>query len=317
MSKVLTIVTSAYKAEPYLELYFQSILALQGLDQCQVIMVLNDATPKEKKIADAYQSKYPATFKLVYTPRESIGASTNRGYKMADTIYVVYADVDDLRPPDAYIRQIKTLDDNPDVDFTYGDFLDVKNIGDKTGKYIKLPEFDQEKFTLGSGVGPNHFFRRELLKKTGYWDEQLRSGGDFEFQVRAAFNCKFKKTEGVLVFKLQAVQSASQGVLQPLERTVIEWRYGIYERTDLSYLPDAVRYNISHIWYENTWQHLRSFIPNYDDILVQRRKKWFSKGLAHYYQQLEYDKSISKKILGLTKKTAKSALKKLTPGKFK
>ena len=49
MPKILTIVTSAYKAEKYLELYFQNILSLEGLDGFQVIVVLNDATPAEKK----------------------------------------------------------------------------------------------------------------------------------------------------------------------------------------------------------------------------------------------------------------------------
>lgn len=316
MPKKLTIVTSAFKAEKYLELYFQSILALEGLEEFMVIVVLNDATSGERKIADAYQNKFPQIFKLVYTPRESIGASTNRGYKMADTAYVVYADVDDLRPPDAYVRQMKTLDDNPDVDFTYGDFLDVKKVGDTVGRRVKTPDFDRISFTHSSLAGPNHFFRRRLLEKTGYWDEQLRSGGDFEFQVRAAFNCKFKKTEGVLVYKLQAMQSASQGVLQPLERTVIEWRYGIYYKTDYNYLPDAVRYNIPYIWCDGAWQHVRSFIPGYDEILSQRRKEWFSKGLARYYRQLEFEKSLSKKLFGIIKRIVKMIMKKFKLGRF-
>jgi len=305
MPKILTIVTSAYKAEKYLELYFQNILSLEGRDQFQVIVVLNDATPAERKIADAYQNRFPGTFRLVYTPRETIGASTNRGYTMADSPYVVYADVDDLRSRDAYIRQIKTLDNNPDVDFTYGDFLDVKKIGDTTGKRVVTADFDRLSFTRGSMVGPNHFFRRQLLEKVGFWDEQLRSGGDFEFQVRAAFNCQFKKTEGILVYKLNATQSASQGILQPLERTVIELRYGIYDKIDYNYLPDAVRYNITYIGHNGTWQTIRSFVPGYDELLEQRRREWFPKGMTRYYWQLEGEKSLLRNLMRRQKKQEK------------
>ena len=312
MSKILTIVTSAYKAEKYLEGYFQNILSLEGLERFQVIVVLNDATPAEKKIADTYQNRFPETFRLVYTPRETIGASTNRGYTMADSVYVVYADVDDLRPPDAYVRQIQTLDNNPDVDFTYGDFLDVKKIGDTTGRRAVTAAFDRLSFTRGCLVGPNHFFRKRLLEKVGFWDEQLRSGGDFEFQVRAAFNCKFKKTEGVLVYKLDAAQSASQGILQPLERTVIELRYGIYDKIDYNYLPDAVRYNIAYLWHNGTWQPIRSFIPGYDELLERRRKEWFSKGVSRYYWQLEKEKSVLRRLARSAKKIGKKIL-----GKFK
>ena len=224
---------------------------------------------------------------------------------MADSPYVVYADVDDLRPPDAYVRQIKTLDNNLDVDFTYGDFLDVKKIGDTTGKRIVTADFDRSSFTRGSMVGPNHFFRRQLLEKVGFWDEQLRSGGDFEFQIRAAFNCQFKKTEGILVYKLDAAQSASQGILQPLERTVIELRYGIYDKIDYNYLPAAVRYNIPYILYNGTWQPMRSFVPGYDELLERRRREWFAKGMGRYYWQLEKERSLLRRLVRSAKKKFK------------
>jgi hypothetical protein len=146
----------------------------------------------------------------------------------------------------------------------------------------------------------------------------LRSGADFDFAIRLAFHGKGAMTKENLGYYLNEGLGASTrpNSLQPVERTVIELRYGIYDKIDYNYLPEAVRYNISYILQDGTWQHIRSFIPGYDDLLSQRRKEWFSKGVARYYRQLEGEKSLSRKLLGQTKKIVKKGMKKFKLGRF-
>ena len=286
MEKQLSIVTSAYQCEPYLEGYFQNITALVGFERYLLIVVLNQPSRAELEIAEGYRAQYPDNICFVPVERESIGASTNRGFQLAETEYLTYADVDDRRAPDCYIRQLQTLQSQPDIDFTYGDFVTVPEPSTTDGELVLTMEFDQETFSRGSHVGPNHFFRRTLLDKCGYWDEQLKSGGDFDFQVRAALNGKFKKTVGppLLYYTCFANSgSASSGRLQPIERTVIELRYGIYDKIDYDYLPRAVRYNVPYLLQSGQWVPVSQFVPDYEDFIQDRCSRWFVLGMGNYF----------------------------------
>ena len=169
--------------------------------------------------------------------RETIGSSTNRGYQLADTAYLAYTDVDDTRPADAFVELLQTLEKNPDIDFTYGNFLVVPEQGATKGQMIETIEFDRNEFTRSSHVGPGHCFRRSLLKQSGYWDEQLRSGGDFDFQIRAAVHGKFKKTyKNVVYYTSDQTQSASSTSWQAIATTnaTMTAGYGYFVNTSSS-----------------------------------------------------------------------------------
>jgi len=294
--KKLSIITSAYKSEKYLETYFNNIIELEGFENFVIILILNDPNAREKEIAEYYKNKYPDNIRIELVSRESIGTSINRGYALAESEFVSYADVDDYKKVDCYSRQLKNLEDNPDKDFAYGDFIIVPGQGIFEGIITKAPEFSREIATRGSIVGPNHFFRKKLLDKCGYWDEQFKSGGDFDFQIRAAFNTDFIKTEGeplLYYTRYEGSGSASSNDLQKIERTVIELRYGIYDKINYKYLPEALKYDIFNVYYGGQKRHISELVPNYADIMEERYKKYFKKGIERNYFNPEIIEKIS------------------------
>ena len=124
MKKKLTIVTSVYQGAKYLKKFLDNMMELINKDECQLILVVNEATDDEKRLIDHYASMDQDFIVPQYLDfRETIGSSTNRGYQLADTDYLAYTDVDDTRPADAFVELLQTLEKNPDVDFTYGNFL--------------------------------------------------------------------------------------------------------------------------------------------------------------------------------------------------
>ena len=62
----------------------------------------------------------------------------------------------------------------------------MKRQGDTEGTRIETPEFDRVEFTRSCLASPTQLFRRSMVERTGGFDEQFRSGGDYEFQIRAA-----------------------------------------------------------------------------------------------------------------------------------
>jgi glycosyltransferase involved in cell wall biosynthesis len=280
--KKLSIITPSYKSEKYLDTFLNNMAELEGFAEFEIILILNDASEKENAAAENFKRQYPNNLRIVRVPRESIAASTNRGFSLAETEYITCADVDDIKTKSCYAKQLKTLDENPGVDFTYGDFIVVPAQGVTKGLRVRTVEFTRDVATRGSIVGPNHFFRKKLLDKSGSWDEQLKSGSDFDFQIRAAFNSQFKKTSGdPLLFytRYPGSNSASSGVLQQIERTVIELRYGIYDKIDYSFLPKVLEYDVYHVYFGGQKKHISELVPNYSALLEDRYKKYFNKGI--------------------------------------
>jgi hypothetical protein len=130
-------------------------------------------------------------------------------------------------------------------------------------------------------------FRKSLCQKAGYFDEQLRSGADFDFSIRLAMHGKAEMAKTPLGFYLNEGLGASTrpNSLQPVERTVVELRYGIYDKIDYSYLPPALKYDISHAWYCNRKWPLSEICPEYDVWMESRREKWFAEGITKYCRE--------------------------------
>ena len=287
MKKKITIATSAYRSEPYLLGFLENMVRVTNRDEIVILLLINDPSSLEIELSQSFQQRWPDLFQVHYTERETIGASLNRGLHAADTPYIAYADVDDRRPADAFERQLATLENHPEALFTYGDFIVVKKPEDLHGRRIQTPEFDPIEFTRSSCVGPGHFFRRTLLERTGYFDEQLRSGADFDFQIRAAFNCRFQKTPGIVAYYLQdnRLPSASKTPWQRIETCVICFRYGICDKVNYDYAAMAALYHVSDVFYEGKWVPVKQLVPNYDATIQTRHLEWTQRGIKNYIQQ--------------------------------
>lgn len=275
-TKRLTVVTTTFGAAPYLRPFCAGVEALEGLDEIELCLVMNEPDEEEERIVAGHATRLPDLYRIIVVERESIGASLNRGLLSATTQYCALLDVDDVRVPDSFVRQMAVLDTHPDVDFTYGDFRIVPAQGQTEGRLIEVPEYDAAEFTRSCVASPTQLMRRSLLDRIGGFDEQFRSGGDYEFQIRAGLNCRFMKTPGLMVYYTGHSDSsnASAGSIQPLERTAIELRYGLYDKTILlagyPYVDEARSYRLQAVLTGGEWRDIREFVPDYDSILDQR-----------------------------------------------
>jgi glycosyltransferase involved in cell wall biosynthesis len=298
MSKTLTIITTTYRAEKYLPLYFKGIMNLQGLDSFQFLIIMNEPTQEEKRAAYSFQDQNSDLFRIIQVPeRETIGASMNRGFSQVGTPYCSFLDVDDIRLPDSYLRQIATLEQNQDADFTYGDFIMVAEQGKTQGIYHAKPEFDLSEFTSFSHASPTQLFRTELLERMGGWDEQFISAGDLDFNIRAALNCRFKKTPGLLLYYTSAPGGVSHTKNNGIESVVIWLRYGSYRplfeyKVFSQYVPKARLYNLEWIKNNGLWHSLEKFVPDYRQRRAEKDyiKKFIVMGWriifwAYYFSQ--------------------------------
>ena len=96
-------------------------------------------------------------------------------------------------------------------------------------------------------LGPFFMFRKSALKKSGVFDEQLMSGADYDLALRLAFNGKGLHIQSNLGYYLNDGQGLSTGSRkQPIERTVIELRYGV-RVLEPHLVPETRDYDVENI----------------------------------------------------------------------
>lgn len=269
----VSVLLSLFRSEKYLEGYFMNAVHQKEIEKIEFSIVHNEPSIIEKKIINKYKKKLNIIYQEV--EREPLYKSWNRAINQSTGEYLVCWNVDDLREKDSIERMIQTLDKNSKVGFTYGDFIIVKKFKSTIGKYVKAPEYSFHMGTTGAIGGPFFMWRRSLISKIGYFDEQFISGGDFDYTVRLSFFSKGQKTNGLLGYFLNdnSGLSTKNFNLQILEREVILRRYGIWNQTNLFLNKKISKYHINKVTEFNKIREIDDEIINLFNSRL--KNKWF------------------------------------------
>ena len=226
MTKVSTI-TPCYNMSKYMKGFLDN-LSTQTHKDLEIVLDHNDPSDDEVKLVEEYNEQYDNILHIKVEGVDPIGTSMNRCIEYATGDYLCIWNVDDLRTPDSIEVMAKALDENPDVDFVYGNYIIVPKFGSTEGQYVDETGREDE-LTTGMILGPYFMFRKSLLEKSGVFDEQLVQGADYDLALRLAFNAKGLHLPINLGYYLNEGlgQSTKPDSKQPIERTVIELRYNI------------------------------------------------------------------------------------------
>ena len=162
--------------------------------------------------------------------------------------------VDDIRDENSINNMSNFLKKNKEINFCYGDFTVINDVNKTKGKLAKHKNFTKFYGIKESIGGPFFMFRRSIINKIGLFDEQFKSGGDYEFVARMALNYNGAKVKGNHGFFLNEKKGLSTNSsnnfdsIQELERTVIQLRYGLLSEIDFKYFRRALNYDLNHIY---------------------------------------------------------------------
>lgn len=288
--KKISVITPCYRGEGYLATFLENVAHQTVLAEVELVLDHNEPSDKELLLVDAFDKEFPGILvHRVVRPVVPIGRSVNNCINAASGKYLCIWNVDDRRTDDSLERMCATLDTSLDAGFTYGDFVVVDSLGKRNGKRINCMEFERLEFTRSMILGPFFMWRASLASTVGLFDEQFKSGADFDFAIRLAMRSSGRKTEGNLGYFLDIGEGASTGGshvpknVQPIERTVIELRYGIYDKIDYDYLPLAHRYSVPYLLQFGEWVFVEKFVPDYENFMQDRYLRWFVMGMDNYF----------------------------------
>lgn len=270
---LISTITPSYRMEKYLTKFLDELPKQTIFNNIEVVLDHNEPTLNEIKLIKNFNKKYPGKIKhLIKKKVIPIGESMNSCIKNASGKYLSIWNIDDLRTPDSLEQQLLAFKKSK-ADVVYGNHINVSKFGSYTGDIVNVIPNNNSEYKRGMYLGPFFMFKKSILKKSGIFDEQLMSGADFDLAIRLSIHGLIKKINSNLGFYLNAGTGASTrpNSKQPIERTVIELRYGIYDKIDTKYLIEAMKYSIPYLKLNNKWTHIDKFIPNYKKYILDRK----------------------------------------------
>jgi glycosyltransferase involved in cell wall biosynthesis len=189
----VTIITSVYKADEFIEHFLKEISKQTFYKNCQHLIINANSPGHEERHILNHRAKHPNVeyLRLKFDP--GLYAVWNIGLLKAEADCIMTANVDDQLAYAVIENLYHYLQDNPDVDLVYGDlyFTHEKNstfssCADKT-LYQRL-EFSKENLKQDCSPGPHPLWRKSLHEKYGMFDQFFKILGDLEMWLRAAYH---------------------------------------------------------------------------------------------------------------------------------
>lgn len=144
MDKLVSVVIPTYNREDTIIRTINSILS-QSYQNIEIIVCDDFSTDhtvdRVKGISEIYSNV------TIVSRKDGIkgaNAARNLGITMAKGEYIAFCDSDDMLVDESISNRVKVLDENPEIDMVYGDYI----IDGKLSPFDKIQNFDQHKYIM-------------------------------------------------------------------------------------------------------------------------------------------------------------------------
>jgi hypothetical protein len=264
----ITVITSLYNCEKYLEGYFLAVDQIVNKDECEFLLLHNEPTKKEIEIINFNIIGKPWFRHIIVEKREGLYVTWNRAIHLAKGKYCAIWNVDDIRLPDSLVLQKVALENNLESAISIGDFWGTKKYGTQKDEFYFHPTMDDKKneYFRRHLIGCFPMWRKKIHDQVGYFDEQFKLVGDFEFQIRTIVKYPIVKVSQPIGYYLIYVKEklSSNGKLQAKESNIVHLRYGNFDKLNLIYLYAALKdFSVFKIQNKNETIKIYNFYPSY------------------------------------------------------
>jgi|10_taG_2_1085330.scaffolds.fasta_scaffold25467_3 glycosyltransferase involved in cell wall biosynthesis len=246
-NKKISIFTTFYEAEEYLNGFLEDITNLDMFDECELIIVDTASPGNEKEIVESYLEKHDNIRYYRYEERLEPTQGLNVALMKSLAPYVTWAMIDD-RKSKHYIKTLyNVIHDDKRVDLVYGDCLTTSK---KNETFIQtesksLLENSSRPFSKENMIkclpGPMPLWRRGLHEKYGFFDHESHDfAADWDMWLRAVSDgSKFKKVDKIVGLYKQGGRSQQEyNLAQRKEEATLFFKYAhIFGANYQRYVP--------------------------------------------------------------------------------
>jgi GT2 family glycosyltransferase len=288
----ISVLTSVFKGADFLTEFFQNLREQTVFPELELILVLNEPSPTEKRLVKDFQLRSPDQVQVLFAhERETLGASWNRGWKTSRAPYLAMWNVDDRRTIDSLQRQLSALEEHPEWWVCYGDYMTVQEYGSNDGIRRSIPVYNSVHFRRYFAQGGAFWLlRRNISETLGNFDEQFTVGPDMEYSFRIAMkDLEMGKCDGMLGYFTDAAKGLSTrdgAKWSIIERTAIQLRYGVFDKVDRTLIKETGRYRLDEIKLSGLWIPITTYLPNLRSYLSSRKPLWIIGSLRFWFRSI-------------------------------
>jgi len=254
----------------------------------EVLLDLNAPSKRELEIVNRFSLRYGSLLKVeIKEDVTPLGEAWNRCINRSTSGYLTIWNVDDERTPTSLEVQYEALNASKKYSAVYGPYRVISKPGESQGRLVDNFVESQSAHLSGFHLGPFFMFKKEVTGSIGFFDEQFKSGNDFDFAIRLARSFQILRVDSELGSFLDEGRGASTrpNSLQEIESNVIQYRYGSFEGLDYLMLYGAFRYSVALAYWNGKWHPISKYFPKYfeyvddkyDQFLANNRNKVFKK----------------------------------------
>lgn len=181
---LVSIITPSFNQGKFIEATIKSIL-MQTYKNIQYIVIDGGSYDNTLEILRFYE-KY---LYWISEPDRGQTHAINKGIKMCEGEIIGWLNSDDLYLPDAVETIVKYFNRYKDVGLIYGRCENIDFDGNYIHDYKHYENFNLKRLlNVNSGMLPQQstFFRKKLIDKIGFLNEQLNYGMDYDYWIRIA-----------------------------------------------------------------------------------------------------------------------------------
>lgn len=187
----VTIITSVYNADAYIESFLEDIARQTIYRECEHLIINANSPGDEEKIIQNFVAVHSNAKYIRLTQDPGLYGVWNLAVKIAKADFLINANTDDHFHPETYEMLANVLLKNPKAALVYSDayITSIPNQTFGSHKYETIylaPKFSYHKLQKACFIGSHPMWRRELHYKYGSFDERFRCAEDYEFWLRIA-----------------------------------------------------------------------------------------------------------------------------------
>lgn len=211
MSKLLSIITITYQAEPYIERTLKSVISQPGFEEVEYLLI--DGASKDKTLEIVGQ--YAQSISQIISEKDTgIYDAMNKGMRLSTGKYILFMNAGDtFAAPDTLKNILTDLEKDPDI--LYGEAQFVSTNGEILGTRSnltpqKLPEHASwQDFKYGMVICHQSFIAKKAIAPN--FNMKYRLSSDVDWEINCLKNAsKIMKTEYPIANYLMGGASVNQ-----------------------------------------------------------------------------------------------------------
>lgn len=187
----ISAIVSTYNSEEFIRgcLHDLTEQTLYQKGELEIIIIDSNSRQNEREIVEEFQSNYPSIIYERTIETEPLYAAWNRAIFKSSGLYITNANTDDRHRFDTLEIMADYLDNHPDIGLAYADQLisivanDTFATTSATRKW-NWPAYSYDRLKQGCCIGSQPMWRKSLHDRFGYFREEFKCCGDYEFWLR-------------------------------------------------------------------------------------------------------------------------------------